>query len=65
MKRAQTACRAEATLMTCAPRKNKTTPSGTNMDTMPSTKAPESSAPWRRLFTCFAPNTLTVTATIG
>ncbi len=42
-----------------------TTPMGTNMPQMPSTKASESSTPSERLLACLAPNTLTVTATMG
>jgi hypothetical protein len=41
------------------------TPSGTNIATIPSTNAAESAAPSQRLFASRAPNTLTVTATIG
>jgi hypothetical protein len=55
-------CSTEPNALPVTPAK---TPSGTNMATMPSTNAADSNAPCSRLRLSRAPNTLTVTATIG
>src|SRR5688572_10535688 len=55
----------ESKLPNTPPVRPATTPSGTNISTMPATNAAESRKPSKRLLTLRAPNTLTVTATIG